>query len=957
MRKFTAFVVAVIMVFSSSVPILANSNGNGVSGGTEIVHGTGYVLPDMVFPQQPTRVIPHNIIAPQWPAGVNWQNRSATLNAVNQRHHVRDQGQTGLCWAFAAMSAIESATRTSPATTIDLSEAHAAYALSTAGGNTDFGIPSRPDPNDGGNMWMITQYAMRNAFNGFVRQGDDIQISLSPRQPLPLTRPGGVTDGEIPRSYIVPGAYLIHPPAPNSNSLTPRDEDRASRDLIKYAVVEFGSVTSTMFGDNINAVGNYWNAANFAYHQPRNSPTGLDHAVLIVGWDDTFPASNFTIPPPGPGAWLVMNSWGENWGLGGFLWISYYDKYAGFDSWVFEPARVMTDADRDNIIHDYNTTDSGWRALGFNNITNYGTNVFIAGTEAERLLEVRVFVSVAPHTYRIFFTDEFTGSIQISDPIATLNAEFVGYHTIAIPSQPIIQAGTSFAITVEYTPTAGLAQVFVPLSSGTRAIGTGVPLSGRSFVGNSTFPLQIDMATQANPGAPHIKAVTSPVTTTPIFAVNITGTAEAQTVLNPLSPIEANQMVTVTVTAPDGQRFTGAEGTTIPVTATGVAGFNLIVSADQLTAVGTFTMPANEVDLVVNADFEPVPPIHHNITVNIQGGEGTAHANPNFATQGTTITLTATAGTGYEFAEWQVVSGEVTLSTTTDNPTTFTMPDSDVEIWAVFEEIAPAYHNITVDPQGNGTAHADPNFAPQNTTITLTATPGTGYEFAEWQVVSGEVSLSTTTGSNLATFTMPDSDVVILAVFEEIGYSPYVTIITENPLPPATQYQFYSIQLVASGPSPITWFVTAENGSTSPPALETMQSGLPDGLTLDQETGVISGIPTTIGKYTFVVTALNLDYELSDSKDFSITITEGERLGDINGNGSITPFDATLVARYLVQHDITPFLAEGQSLDDARAAMKVTRGSIEYGSPRIIDATAIALYLIGQIQSLPCPDR
>jgi C1A family cysteine protease len=53
--------------------------------------------------------------------------------------------------------------------------------------------------------------------------------------------------------------------------------------------------------------------------------------VLIVGWDDAFPASSFRSGhrPPGDGAFLIKNSWGADWGDKGFAWVSYHDATIG----------------------------------------------------------------------------------------------------------------------------------------------------------------------------------------------------------------------------------------------------------------------------------------------------------------------------------------------------------------------------------------------------------------------------------------------------------------------------------------------------------------------------------------------------------------------------------------------------------------------------------------------------
>ncbi|MBQ8822262.1 MAG: hypothetical protein IJZ82_06430 [Lachnospiraceae bacterium] len=59
---------------------------------------------------------------------------------------------------------------------------------------------------------------------------------------------------------------------------------------------------------------------------------------------------------------------------------------------------------------------------------------------------------------------------------------------------------------------------------------------------------------------------------------------------------------------------------------------------------------------------------------------GSAKANTSSAVAGTTVNLTATPNAGYYLKEWQVVSGDVTI---TDN--SFIMPAGNVEVKAVFE--------------------------------------------------------------------------------------------------------------------------------------------------------------------------------------------------------------------------------------------------------------------------------
>ena len=152
------------------------------------------------------------------------------------------------------------------------------------------------------------------------------------------------------------------------------------------------------------------------------------------------------------------------------------------------------------------------------------------------------------------------------------------------------------------------------------------------------------------------------------------------------------------------------------------------------------------------------PETEYAVTVR-DDGHGTGSADPASATAGTEITLTATPNAGYHFKEWQVMSGDVTV-----RDDKFTMPGSDVEVKAIFEEDTPptpTEYTVTVKTDGNGTASASYAKAVVGTEITLTATPNAGYHFKEWQVMSGDVTVRDDK------FTMPSDNVKIKAIFEE----------------------------------------------------------------------------------------------------------------------------------------------------------------------------------------------
>ena len=202
-------------------------------------------------------------------------------------------------------------------------------------------------------------------------------------------------------------------------------------------------------------------------------------------------------------------------------------------------------------------------------------------------------------------------------------------------------------------------------------------------------------------------------------------------------------------------------GTEITLTATPNKGYHFkewqVISGGVTIKDDKFTMPDGNVE--VKAIFEKDAPASTEYTITVKtDGNGTASSSPAKAVVGTEITLTATPNKGYQFKEWQVISGGVTIK---DDK--FTMPDGNVEVKAIFEKDAPASteYTITVKTDGNGTASASHAKAVVGTEITLTATPNTGYHFKEWQVMSGGVTIKDDK------FLMPNDNVEVKAIFEK----------------------------------------------------------------------------------------------------------------------------------------------------------------------------------------------
>lgn len=203
---------------------------------------------------------------------------------------VKDQQDSGNCWSFAVLAALESCILKSTNVTYDLSEENMKNLMASF---SDYGW--QIDVNEGGYDDMGVGYLV--GWLGPVLESQDMFDDKSTLSPLLNS--------------------ILH----IQNVIYLKRDNYLDNDGIKEAILRYGAVATGIYYSGLYLLGSSY------YYYDTIMPS--NHAVTIVGWDDDYSRFNFNHVPEGDGAFIVKNSWGTDWGDDGYFYVSYYDtKFA-----------------------------------------------------------------------------------------------------------------------------------------------------------------------------------------------------------------------------------------------------------------------------------------------------------------------------------------------------------------------------------------------------------------------------------------------------------------------------------------------------------------------------------------------------------------------------------------------------------------------------------------------------
>ena len=308
---------------------------------------------------------------------------------------IRNQENLGVCWAFAGIAGMESYMATNGYGINDLSEEHMRWWA-----------------KGGVNGWNVGDHeGTSNLLSmGYFASGDGPKLESELKYNTHNTRPSNMNTAKG-TGYLASEVIFI----------------RNNRMDIKNAITKYGGVVSG-YGD----FDEYSSKDKNAYYVDYN--IGQNHAVTVVGWDDSYSRDHFTgkAKPKYDGAWLVKNSWGNYNSEGGYFWVSYEDKTLLQAGDNYSIKKIDKSGNKIYQLEKGGYTEYGGKNFAVANVFNFnGQNETIEG--------VTIGNTTLGSTYQIYYAPVKKGVPQNSNLklLASGTINETGYITIPVNSVKI----------------------------------------------------------------------------------------------------------------------------------------------------------------------------------------------------------------------------------------------------------------------------------------------------------------------------------------------------------------------------------------------------------------------------------------------------------------------------------------------------------------------------------------